>query len=87
MTITTQIEFIDNEGDWDCFDVELEGNPVIEDDSYDDEFGTVVKPPYFMMDGDVTWRRKDYTDIQNAQIADYLKANEKAINDLFFDEF
>ncbi len=87
MIITTQIEFIDDEQELDCFDAELEGNPVIADDSYDDEFGTVVVPPYFTLDGDVTWKRKNYTDLQNAQIADYIKANTKSIEELFFNAF
>jgi len=87
MIITTQIEFMDTEGDFDCFDAELEGNPVMQDDSYSDEYGLVKIEPYFVLDGDVTWKRKDYTDLQNCQIADYIKANTKAIEELFFNAF
>ena len=87
MIIETIIEFIDNEGELDYFDVELEGNPVLEENDYSDEYGLVEVEATMIMDGEITWRRKDYTDLQNAQIADYLKANEKAVNQLFFDEF
>ena len=87
MIIETQIEFIDDQGELDCFDCELSGNPVIQDDSYDDEYGTVKIEKYFTMDGDITWKRKNYTDLQNCQIADYLKANQKGIEELFYNAF
>ena len=87
MTITTQIEFIDEFGEYDCFDAELTAWPVMVDESYDDAYGTVVIPPYFAIEDEITWRRKDYTELQNVQIADYIAANQKNIEDLFFNEF
>ena len=86
-TITTQIEFIDETGEYDCFDAELTGNPIIQDDTYSDEYGVVAGPVYFVLDGEPTWRRKDYTELQNVQIADYIAANQKAIEELFFNEY
>ena len=87
MTITTQIEFIDESGEYDCFDAELTGNPVMVDYSYDDEYGTVKEPTVFELDGDIVWRKKDYTELQNVQIADYIAANLKSIEELFYSEF
>ena len=87
MTLTTQIEIIDESGEYDCFDAELTGNPVIANDSYDDAYGMVKFDDYFEMDGDITWRRKDYSELQNVQIADYIAANQEAIEELFYNEF
>ena len=87
MTLTTQIEFIDQSGEYDCFDCELTAYPVIANDSYSDAYGVVKYDDHFEMDGDFTWRRKDYTDLQNVQIADYIAANQEAIEELFYNEF
>lgn len=56
-------------GEWAWMDVEFTGNMRVENDSFDHEFGTEVKPDYLVVDGDATWNKKKFTKIENAIIS------------------
>ncbi len=97
MKIEFTIEYEKNEGNWSFVEVEFEGNPEWQDDSFDyagthctgGRSGTCVSAPYAIMDEDATWDKTKHTVEENEIIAAWLlvEKNAEEVNDALCTEF
>lgn len=85
MLLSDEAEYIDENGEYKYIDVDFEGKPRWENDSFSHEFGIQRYPDYPIVDEDIIWDKSKYTDWQNEFIAAHLKKHEKRISDVFCD--
>lgn len=93
MKILFTIEFKNNEGEDDYFEVELEAHPRWDNDSFDYAgthcthgiAGTCKLPDYATLanNPDVTWDKSEHTDCENKLIEDFIKNDFDDIDDTF----
>lgn len=75
MIIEIEVPILDTNDEYEEITVSFEGEPEWENDSYDDEFGTVKKDSYpsMAMNGDVKWDKTKYTSEINEKIENWYK--------------
>lgn len=71
MTIRYQIEYTTIQEEYDIIDVYFFGDPVLYEDSFDDEFGKVEIGSYYILE-EVSWDKTEFTDELNKVIEKYV---------------
>lgn len=87
MEIEFDIEWKNELGEFEVIEVKFEAFPKYEDDSYDDEFGTVKLQPRPIVDEDATWDKTIYNEQQNTIIQNWVNTHYDYIEDKFCREF
>ena len=81
------VEYKDSNGEDQYMEVEFEADVFMEDDTYDDEFGTVDFQPYPVLYDCPSWDKGLYTFSENWIIAIWLMANLKYVNKQFCNQY
>ena len=87
MTKKIDIEYPAENGDIDWVEVYFEAEPEWENDSYDDEYGTVSFDDYPILSEDAKWDESLYTKKENEIITEWYKKNWKQVEDIFCKQF
>ena len=98
MKVTYDIEYLNQDGDYDVLEVEFEGQPELVDDSFDyagthctgGMSGTHHIPKYLsMQDSVISWDTNAFDNQQNVIIKDWLRVdkNVEALEEYFIEQF
>lgn len=90
MTLTHEIEIVNAKVELDYLEVEFEAYPRWENNSYDDEYGTVKMSSYASLEhyGSPTWDKSKHTPEENKLIEAYALSNEFSdLEDRFCEQF
>jgi hypothetical protein len=87
MTKKIDVEYTAENGDDELIEVEFEAYPEWENDSYDDEYGTVALDDYAAINDDAKWDESRYSEKQNEIISNWYTKNWKKVYDMFCQQF